>query len=83
MTNQPLNAEEMAKQIIGEWGYEEPYWWQPIADNLKAYAAQQNKRLINTLLGLYHNACLSKMHKAHIHGSLKAVGIDANDVTEV
>lgn len=41
MTNQPLSVEEIAQQIIGEWGYEEPYWWQPIAANLKAYAAQQ------------------------------------------
>lgn len=33
-----LMAEDLAKNIIGEWGYEEPYWWKPIAECLESYA---------------------------------------------
>lgn len=33
--------EEIAKEIVGKWGYEEPYWWQPIATALKEYANRQ------------------------------------------
>ena len=25
---------EKAKEIVGNWGYEEPYWWEPIAQAL-------------------------------------------------
>lgn len=45
-TNQPpLTAEDIAKKIVGDWGYEEPYWWEPITQSLEAYASQQTQAL--------------------------------------
>jgi len=26
-----IGAEQIAREIIGKWGYEEDYWWKPIA----------------------------------------------------
>lgn len=31
----PTRLEQISKRIVGKWGYEEPYWWGPIAAALK------------------------------------------------
>ena len=33
------STSEIAKEIIGQWGYEEPYWWEPIRIALDAERA--------------------------------------------
>lgn len=33
-TPQTPEWEEIAKEIVGKWGYEEEYWWKPIAESL-------------------------------------------------
>lgn len=30
-----MNYIEKAKEIVGKWGYEEEYWWKPIAEALE------------------------------------------------
>lgn len=32
--NLDKTMEDRAKELIGNWGYEEPYWWQPIKQAL-------------------------------------------------
>lgn len=29
-----MNYDEQAQEIVGKWGYEEPYWWEPISKTL-------------------------------------------------
>lgn len=31
---------DQAKEIVGKWGYEEPYWWRPIAEALQRTAIE-------------------------------------------
>jgi hypothetical protein len=30
-----IDFKKIAKNIVGNWGYEEPYWWRPIERALK------------------------------------------------
>jgi hypothetical protein len=40
LENKALDFDEIAKNIVGEWGYEEEYWWKPISKHLQlAYEA--------------------------------------------
>lgn len=36
MTNNTQHSEEEAKEIVGKWGYEEEYWWKPIAKAIQS-----------------------------------------------
>jgi len=44
-TELPEWAVNEAKDIVGRWGYEESYWWQPIAKALVKTRAEERERI--------------------------------------
>jgi hypothetical protein len=36
-----MTPEQAAKELVGRWGYEEPYWWGPIAAIIHAQRAER------------------------------------------
>jgi len=50
-TELPEWAVNEAKDIVGRWGYEESYWWQPIAKAL----AQARAELLLELLQVFND----------------------------
>ena len=40
-----------AKNIVGEWGYEEQYWWSPIAEALQEAQNKTQKAISNAIKG--------------------------------
>ena len=46
MTNHtPQEVEKIAKAIVEKWGYEEEYWWRPIASALSTQRAKAREEL--------------------------------------
>ncbi len=39
--------EQQAKEIVGKWGYEEAYWWKPIAEALRATHQEAQDEMYN------------------------------------
>lgn len=46
---QPRYIEE-AKKIIGKWGYEEEYWWKPIAKALAAAELRGAEKIVDRVM---------------------------------
>jgi hypothetical protein len=38
--------ERLAKEIVGKWGYEEAYWWKPIAEAFAQIRADERAKVI-------------------------------------
>jgi len=36
---------EIAKEIIGKWGYEEKYWWEPIAKAITKVREEEREKI--------------------------------------
>lgn len=47
--------EEIAKEIVGKWGYEEEYWWKPIAEALSQAEERGRRRGIEEIKSLVEN----------------------------
>lgn len=43
---------KIAKEIIGKWGYEEEYWWLPIAEALQTAQKEVQTAMTNAILGV-------------------------------
>ena len=41
----PDDVVKIAQEIVGKWGYEEPYWWQPIAEALAQARMEERTRI--------------------------------------
>ena len=48
-TPQTPEWEEIAKEIVGKWGYEEEYWWKPIAEALSQAEERGRRRGIEEI----------------------------------
>lgn len=68
---------EQAKEIIGKWGYEEEYWWRPVAMALsemhKAGIEEGKKPHKHQWKKCEQNICTSDFHTDHcetcgVHG---------------
>lgn len=61
--------EEIAKEIVGKWGYEEEYWWKPIAEALSQAEErgriEERERIFKQL-----NTALNKHSKPITEGGL-------------
>jgi len=54
-TELPEWAVNEAKDIVGRWGYEESYWWQPIAKALVQARAEERSILLLELLQVFND----------------------------
>ena len=43
MQRENKSHEEIAREIVGKWGYEEEYWWKPIKEALDTAIAERDK----------------------------------------
>lgn len=48
-TNREKGEEEIARGIVGKWGYEEKYWWGPIAQTLKDAREEGRKEVLDEI----------------------------------
>jgi len=56
-TELPEWAVKEAKEIVGAWGYEESYWWKPIAQALAKARAEERERITNIIDGTNCDMC--------------------------
>lgn len=51
-TPQTPEWKEIAKEIIGKWGFEEEYWWKPIAEALSQAEERGRRQVIEEIKNL-------------------------------
>ena len=53
---------EIAKEIIGKWGYEEEYWWKPIAEAIDQARKEGREEVIKEIPVVVIERVIAQLH---------------------